>query len=143
MARRLATRGEGFYHLELVTLDVAAAGRTLAARGIPTIDRPPVGGGVQGRWLVHPKVPRRWSGSTASSRDRFLEKPSRAWAIHDRKAAHSAQYGRRPKCRTSASTHSRTFAGARAALACTACIGTLPRAQPGGTRTSAPDASSR
>jgi hypothetical protein len=56
VARRLARSGEGFYHLAVVTDDVAAAGRVLAARSLPLIDRPPVGAGRQGRWLVHPKA---------------------------------------------------------------------------------------
>lgn len=55
VARRLATRGEGFYHLALVTDDVAASGRTLRDRAFPLIDRPAVEGAVQGRWLVNPK----------------------------------------------------------------------------------------
>ena len=50
VARRLATRGEGFYHLALVTDDVAASGR-----GLPVIDRPPLPGAAQGRWLLHPR----------------------------------------------------------------------------------------
>jgi methylmalonyl-CoA/ethylmalonyl-CoA epimerase len=56
VARRLARRGEGFYHLALVTDDVAATGRALAARSFPVIDRPPVGAARQGRWLLHPKA---------------------------------------------------------------------------------------
>jgi len=55
VARRLATKGEGFYHLAVVTADVAGSGRTLAERGLRVIDRPAVGAAVQGRWLVHPK----------------------------------------------------------------------------------------
>jgi methylmalonyl-CoA/ethylmalonyl-CoA epimerase len=56
VARRLARHGEGFYHLAVVTDDVAATGRTLADRSLALIDRPPVRAGRQGRWLIHPKA---------------------------------------------------------------------------------------
>jgi methylmalonyl-CoA epimerase len=56
LARRLANVGEGFYHLAVVTDDVAASGAALARRGLPIIERPPVAAGAQGRWLVHPKA---------------------------------------------------------------------------------------
>jgi methylmalonyl-CoA epimerase len=56
LARRLATVGEGFYHLAVVTEDVAATGKALAAGGLPIIERPPVAAGAQGRWLIHPKA---------------------------------------------------------------------------------------
>jgi methylmalonyl-CoA/ethylmalonyl-CoA epimerase len=56
IARRLAKSGEGFYHLAVVTDDVAASGAALAAESLPVIDRPPVGNAEQGRWLIHPKA---------------------------------------------------------------------------------------
>ena len=56
VARRLATRGEGFYHLALVTDDVRASGETLRARSFALLDRPPVDGESQGRWLIPPKA---------------------------------------------------------------------------------------
>ena len=56
VARRLATKGEGFYHLALVTDEVAASGRLLREREVPLIDRPPVGSAAHGRWLIHPKA---------------------------------------------------------------------------------------
>src|SRR4029077_18446362 len=56
VARRLATKGEGFFHLALVTNEVAASGRTLEEKTDAFIDRPPVGGAMQGRWLMHPKA---------------------------------------------------------------------------------------
>jgi methylmalonyl-CoA/ethylmalonyl-CoA epimerase len=56
VARRLANRGEGFYHLAVVTANVAAAGETLERRGFPVIERPAVGDATQGRWLIHPKA---------------------------------------------------------------------------------------
>jgi methylmalonyl-CoA epimerase len=55
VARRLATKGEGFYHLALVTQDVAESGNTLTARSFAVMHRPPVGAAKQGRWLIHPK----------------------------------------------------------------------------------------
>ena len=73
VARRLATKGEGFYHLAVVTADVGASGSTLAERGLRVIDRPAVGAATQGRWLVHPKDAsgvmiegiEEWSGTRA------------------------------------------------------------------------------
>jgi methylmalonyl-CoA/ethylmalonyl-CoA epimerase len=56
VARRLAKVGEGFYHLAVVTDDVAASGEELERRSLPIIERPPVGGATQGRWLVPPKA---------------------------------------------------------------------------------------
>jgi methylmalonyl-CoA/ethylmalonyl-CoA epimerase len=56
VARRLARHGEGFYHVAVVTDDVAGSGEALAGRGLPIIDRPPVGGATQARWLLHPKA---------------------------------------------------------------------------------------
>jgi methylmalonyl-CoA epimerase len=56
VARRLATRGEGFYHLAVVTEDVAASGNALRAKSFALIDRPPVGTATQGRWLITPKA---------------------------------------------------------------------------------------
>ena len=56
VARRLATKGEGFYHLAVVTEDVAASGRVLAERSLSIIDRPPVESATQARWLIHPKA---------------------------------------------------------------------------------------
>ena len=56
VARRLATMGEGFYHLAVVTDDVSASGKALERKSLPIIERPPVGAGAQGRWLIHPKA---------------------------------------------------------------------------------------
>jgi hypothetical protein len=39
-----------------VTDEVAASGKTLEDRSLPIIERPPVGAGTQGRWLIHPKA---------------------------------------------------------------------------------------
>jgi len=56
VARRLARKGEGFYHLAVVAGDVAATGKALANKGFPVIERPAVGSAAQGRWLIHPKA---------------------------------------------------------------------------------------
>ena len=56
VARRLAKRGEGFYHLAVVTDDVAASGKTLAERSFSISERPPVGNATQGRWLIDPRA---------------------------------------------------------------------------------------
>ena len=56
VARRLAKVGEGFYHLAVVTDDVATSGRALERRSLPIIERPPVGAAARGRWLIHPKA---------------------------------------------------------------------------------------
>jgi methylmalonyl-CoA/ethylmalonyl-CoA epimerase len=55
VARRLAKAGEGFYHLALVSDDVSAASRALEERSVPVIERPPLPGARQGRWLIHPR----------------------------------------------------------------------------------------
>jgi methylmalonyl-CoA/ethylmalonyl-CoA epimerase len=55
VARRLARRGEGFYHLALVTDDVAASGRALRERSFPVIDRAPLAEAREGRWLIDPR----------------------------------------------------------------------------------------
>ena len=56
VARRLAKRGEGFYHIAVVVGDTAQAGRRLKDLGIPLIERPSVGEGEAARWLVHPRA---------------------------------------------------------------------------------------
>jgi methylmalonyl-CoA/ethylmalonyl-CoA epimerase len=55
LARRLATVGEGFYHLCIEVDDVAATGRELTARGMRVLMRDPIDAGASRRWLVHPK----------------------------------------------------------------------------------------
>ncbi|HEY2775001.1 MAG TPA: VOC family protein [Candidatus Binatia bacterium] len=55
VARRLATKGEGFYHLAVVVDDVDASGRLLRDRSFDLIDRPPTGNAKQGRWLIRPR----------------------------------------------------------------------------------------
>ena len=55
LARRLAERGEGFFHLAVITRDVAAAGAQLEALGLKPAPRPPVSGVTGERWLVHPR----------------------------------------------------------------------------------------
>jgi methylmalonyl-CoA epimerase len=55
VARRLARKGEGFYHLALEVEDVAGSGTVLKGRDLTVIDRPPAIEGEEMRWLVHPK----------------------------------------------------------------------------------------
>jgi methylmalonyl-CoA epimerase len=55
LSKRLATVGEGFYHLCIEVDDVPASGKELEARGMTVMMRDPVGPGAQPRWLVHPK----------------------------------------------------------------------------------------
>ena len=55
VARRLARRGEGFYHVCLEVDSVGETAAALEARGMRVIHRDAVGGGDEGRWLVHPK----------------------------------------------------------------------------------------
>ncbi len=55
LARRLASVGEGFYHLCIEVDDVEASGRELVGRGMRVIMRDPVDADASPRWLVHPK----------------------------------------------------------------------------------------
>ncbi len=55
VARRLATKGEGFYHVCLVVDNVSESAAALSRRGLRVISRQAVGGGDEGRWLTHPK----------------------------------------------------------------------------------------
>ncbi len=55
LARRLATVGEGFYHLCIEVDDVPTSGKELEARGMRVIMREPVDANASPRWLVHPK----------------------------------------------------------------------------------------
>jgi methylmalonyl-CoA/ethylmalonyl-CoA epimerase len=55
LSRRLATVGEGFYHLCLEVDDVAASGRALEQRGMKVLHRDAIDASASARWLVHPK----------------------------------------------------------------------------------------
>jgi len=55
LSRRLATSGEGFYHLCLDVDDVEASGRELLGRGMRVLMRDPIDAAASRRWLVHPK----------------------------------------------------------------------------------------
>lgn len=55
LSRRLATQGEGFYHLCLEVDDVEASGKALSERGLRVLMREPIDAGAGPRWLVHPK----------------------------------------------------------------------------------------
>jgi methylmalonyl-CoA epimerase len=54
VARRLASKGEGFYHVCLEVESVADSARALEARKMRVIHRAAVSGD-EGRWLTHPK----------------------------------------------------------------------------------------
>jgi methylmalonyl-CoA epimerase len=55
VARRLAEKGEGFYHVCLEVDSVAETAAALEARKMRVYHRDAVGGGDEGRWLTHPK----------------------------------------------------------------------------------------
>ncbi len=55
LSKRLATVGEGFYHLCIEVDDVQASAGELDARGMRVLMRDPVDADAQPRWLVHPK----------------------------------------------------------------------------------------
>lgn len=55
VAKRLATRGEGIYHVALVVDDIDQEGKKLAEKGVTLIKRLPTDDQPQGRWIVHPK----------------------------------------------------------------------------------------
>jgi methylmalonyl-CoA/ethylmalonyl-CoA epimerase len=55
LSKRLATVGEGFYHVCLEVDDVEGSGRELEARGMTVLMRAPTDPGASVRWLVHPK----------------------------------------------------------------------------------------
>jgi methylmalonyl-CoA/ethylmalonyl-CoA epimerase len=56
VARRLAEKGEGFYHIAVVVDNVAEAGEQLKQRGLRLVERPSVVEGDAARWLVHPRA---------------------------------------------------------------------------------------
>jgi methylmalonyl-CoA/ethylmalonyl-CoA epimerase len=56
VARRLAEKGEGFYHVAVVVDNVAEAGEQLKQRGLRLVERPSVAEGDAARWLVHPRA---------------------------------------------------------------------------------------
>ena len=56
IARRLATHGEGFFHLAVIVDDVAQSAATLETRGLPVMHRPPVPGVTGARWVLHPRA---------------------------------------------------------------------------------------
>ena len=55
LSKRLATVGEGFYHLCIEVDDVEASGKELTDRGMTVLMREPTDPGASPRWLVHPK----------------------------------------------------------------------------------------
>jgi hypothetical protein len=55
LSKRLATAGEGFYHLCIEVDDVEASGQELVDRGMTVLMRAPIDADASPRWLVHPK----------------------------------------------------------------------------------------
>ena len=55
LSKRLASVGEGFYHLCFEVDDVEASGKELVARGMTVLMRDPIDADASPRWLVHPK----------------------------------------------------------------------------------------
>ena len=55
LSKRLATVGEGFYHVCLEVDDVEGSGKELEARGMRVLMRDPTDAEASPRWLVHPK----------------------------------------------------------------------------------------
>ena len=55
LSKRLATAGEGFYHLCLEVDDVEGSGKELVDRGMTVLMRKPIDSDASPRWLVHPK----------------------------------------------------------------------------------------
>ena len=55
VARRLATKGEGIYHVALVVDDLAKTGKDLEKKGVRLTYREPIPSEPEGRIVVHPK----------------------------------------------------------------------------------------
>jgi len=55
VARRLASKGEGVYHIALVVDDLDNAGKELENKGVISIKRPATEDQPHGRLIIHPK----------------------------------------------------------------------------------------
>lgn len=55
IAKRLAARGEGIYHIALVADDIEQEVKKLTDKGVILIERPPTDNQPKGRWVTHPK----------------------------------------------------------------------------------------
>ena len=55
LSKRLASVGEGFYHVCLEVEDVEGSGKELEGRGMTVLMRDPTEPGASARWLGHPK----------------------------------------------------------------------------------------
>jgi methylmalonyl-CoA/ethylmalonyl-CoA epimerase len=55
LSKRLASVGEGFYHLCIEVDDVEGSGKELEARGMTVLMREAIDADSAPRWLVHPK----------------------------------------------------------------------------------------
>jgi len=55
LSKRLASVGEGFYHLCIEVDDVEGSGKELVDRGMTVLIRDAIDADSEPRWLVHPK----------------------------------------------------------------------------------------
>jgi methylmalonyl-CoA/ethylmalonyl-CoA epimerase len=55
VAKRLATKGEGVYHVALVVDDIVRETGKLKDKGVTLIERPSTGDQPLGRQIIHPK----------------------------------------------------------------------------------------
>jgi len=55
IASRLATRGEGVFHVALIVDNIDQESKKLAEKGLTLIKRPPTDDQPHGRWVIHPK----------------------------------------------------------------------------------------
>ena len=55
VAKRLATRGEGIFHIALIVDDITKVAKELTTKGLEVIKRPPTSDQPQGRLILHPK----------------------------------------------------------------------------------------
>jgi methylmalonyl-CoA/ethylmalonyl-CoA epimerase len=55
LSKRLASVGEGFYHLCIEVDDVEGSGKELVDRGMTVLMRDPIDADAAPRWIVHPK----------------------------------------------------------------------------------------
>jgi methylmalonyl-CoA/ethylmalonyl-CoA epimerase len=55
IARRLIEKGEGVFHIALISDDIDTESKKLAGQGLTLIKRPPSEDQPHGRWVIHPK----------------------------------------------------------------------------------------
>jgi methylmalonyl-CoA/ethylmalonyl-CoA epimerase len=55
IARRLMEKGEGVFHIAIISDDIDMESKKLADKGLTLIKRPPSEDQPHGRWVIHPK----------------------------------------------------------------------------------------